>query len=83
LDQIAIQSYLACPSFRNQIGLKFVKNIRGGIMQNRINDITERQERRDNEPQPIGEILKELLIQYEQRFPNIHVTVVETTATAV
>ena len=38
---------------------------------------------RDGEPRPVGEILEELLAQYEARFPNIHITVVETTATAV
>ena len=37
---------------------------------------------RDKEPQPVGEILEELLAQYEARFPNIHITVVETAATA-
>ena len=37
---------------------------------------------RDREPQPVGEILKELLAQYEAKFPGIHVTVVETAATA-
>ena len=38
---------------------------------------------RDGEPQPVGEILEELLAQYEARFPGIYVTVVETAATAV
>ena len=38
---------------------------------------------RDDEPQPVGEILEELLAQYEARFPGIHITVVETAATAV
>jgi hypothetical protein len=51
-------------------------------MQNRISDSTERQERQD-EPQPIGDILEELLAQYEARFGNVHISVVETTATAV
>ena len=36
----------------------------------------------DNEPQAIGEILDELLAQYEARFPGVHIAVVETTATA-
>ena len=35
------------------------------------------------EPQPVGEILEELLAQYEAKFPDIHITVVETAATAV
>jgi hypothetical protein len=52
-------------------------------MQNRITDIIEIQDGRHEEPQPLGEILEELLAQYERRFPGIHVTVVETTATAV
>jgi hypothetical protein len=34
------------------------------------------------EPRPLGEILEELLAQYEARFPGIHITVMET-ATAV
>ena len=38
---------------------------------------------RDGEPQPVGEILEELLAQYEAKFPGIHVTVMETAATAV
>jgi hypothetical protein len=40
-------------------------------------------DQRDGEPQPVGEILEELLAQYEAKFPGIHVTVVETAATAV
>ena len=52
-------------------------------MQNRIIDITERLDDRHDEPQPVGEVLEELLAQYERRFPDIHITVVETTATAV
>jgi hypothetical protein len=35
------------------------------------------------EPQPAGEILEELLAQYEVQFPDIHITVLETAATAV
>ena len=38
---------------------------------------------RDGEPQPVGEILEELLAKYEARFPGIHITVMETAATAV
>ncbi len=41
------------------------------------------QRERDGEPQPVGEILEELLAQYEARFPNIRITVVETAAAAV
>lgn len=32
------------------------------------------------EPQPLGEILEELLMQYEAQFPGIKIVVVETTA---
>jgi hypothetical protein len=35
------------------------------------------------EPQPVGEILEELLAQYQQRFPNVQITVVGTAATHV
>lgn len=52
-------------------------------MKNRISDTTERQDSQDDGPQPIGAILDELLVQYQRRFPDIHITVVETTATAV
>jgi hypothetical protein len=40
-------------------------------------------DKRDGEPQPLGEILEELLAQYEARFANIHITIVETAATAL
>jgi hypothetical protein len=52
-------------------------------MQNRITDFSEVRDGRGNEPQPLGEILEELLVEYERRFPDVHITVVETTATAV
>jgi hypothetical protein len=50
-------------------------------MQNRISERAEMQryDGRSDEPQPVGEILEELLAQYERRFPNLHITVVETT----
>jgi hypothetical protein len=38
---------------------------------------------RDGEPQPVGEILEELLAQYESKFPGIRITVVETATTGV
>jgi hypothetical protein len=41
------------------------------------------EDERDDEPQPVGEILEELLSQYEARFPGIHIAVMETAATAV
>ena len=52
-------------------------------MQNRISDVVEARDRQDEEPQPLGVILEELLAQYERRFPDIRITVVETSATAV
>jgi hypothetical protein len=52
-------------------------------MQNRISDIREERDRLDDEPQPIGEILEELLAQYETKFPNIPITVMETAVTVV
>lgn len=52
-------------------------------MQNRISDLFDEQDRPSNEPQPIGDILEELLVQYEQRFPGIQVGVIETAAMAV
>ena len=38
-------------------------------------------ERRSDQPQPIGEILAELLARYQQRFPGVQIAVVETPAT--
>jgi hypothetical protein len=35
---------------------------------------------RPHAPQPIGEILDELLAQYEAKFPGVYITVVETAA---
>lgn len=43
-------------------------------MENRV------EQERGQGPQPIGEILAELLGQYETRFPGINVAVVETPA---
>ncbi len=37
---------------------------------------------RGAEPQAIGDILAELLAQYEVRFPNVNVTVVEVPVAA-
>ncbi len=44
-------------------------------MQNRIAGI---QERRGGTPQPIGEILAELLARYETRFTGAKIIVIET-----
>ena len=49
---------------------------------NRITRLGNDERERNDEPQPIGEILQELLAQYEARFPGIDVVVVETAATA-
>ena len=46
-------------------------------MQNRI---TRFQERRGGEPQRIGEILANLLAQYQDRFPGVRIAVVQTPA---
>ena len=54
-------------------------------MKNRIStrqEDSERGDRRSDGPQPIGEILAELLAQYQVRFPEVHVAVVETPAAA-
>ncbi len=54
-------------------------------MENRISqyDNEEREDRPHGEPQPIGTILAELLAQYQVRFPEVRIAVVETTATAI
>jgi hypothetical protein len=56
-------------------------------MNNRIADLLDAppqgEEQRPQEPQPIGEILKELLAQYERRFPGVRIAVVETPVTAI
>ena len=44
-------------------------------MQNRIRNT---ENRRGGGPQPVGEILAELLAQYERRFPAANVAVVQT-----
>ena len=46
-------------------------------MQNRI---TRFQEPRGGEPQPIGEIITELLARYQSRFPGVRIAVVQTPA---
>ena len=52
-------------------------------MENRISQIVN-EERKDRQgPQPIGEILQELLAQYQVRFPEVRIAVVETPAVAV
>jgi hypothetical protein len=54
-------------------------------MENRISQFEnkgmESEDRRG--PQPIGTVLAELLAQYQARFPQINISVVETPAVAV
>jgi hypothetical protein len=50
-------------------------------MENRITDYFE--EQRENEAQSIGEILEELFVEYEARFPGIRIAVVETPVNAI
>jgi hypothetical protein len=54
-------------------------------MQNRISKIeNEGREQEDRQgPQPIGAILADLLAQYQVRFPEVRISVVETPAVAV
>lgn len=49
---------------------------------NRITTICGDGRERDGGPQPVGEILQELLAQYEARFPEVNIVVVATAATA-
>jgi hypothetical protein len=52
-------------------------------MENRISQI-ENQPREDRQgPQPIGTVLNELFAQYQARFPEIRIVVVETPAVAI
>jgi DNA-binding transcriptional LysR family regulator len=57
------------------------------IMENRISQYEkenrEQEDRRRGEPQPIAAILAELLAQYQTRFPEVRIAVVETPAVAV
>jgi hypothetical protein len=46
-------------------------------MENRIHSL---EERRGDEPQPIGVILEEWLARYESRFPAATIDVVESSA---
>jgi hypothetical protein len=52
-------------------------NFRGKAVQDRI---AKYHERRHGAPQPIGEILAELLAAYETRFPSAKITAIETPA---
>jgi hypothetical protein len=55
----------------------------GARAMNRITTLCDEEQEHDGEPQPVGEILQELLAQYEARFPGIDIVIVETAATAV
>ena len=52
-------------------------------MENRISQIVKAEQEQHRGPQPIGAILAELLAQYQARFPEVHIAVVETPAVAV
>jgi hypothetical protein len=64
-----------------------VLNHGGKIMENRLtdllNDLSEKQNRRLEDARPIGEILKELLAQYQARYPGIRLAIVETPRNAL
>jgi hypothetical protein len=55
-------------------------------MKNRISELENEERQREDrrrEPQPIGAILAELLAQYQTRFPEVRIAIVETPAAAV
>ena len=56
-------------------------------MNNRISrlveDSPESREKRNDDARRIGEILEELLAQYQRRFPGVRIAVVETQANAL
>jgi hypothetical protein len=54
-------------------------------MNNRISYVEKKNREPDNrrEPQPIGAILAELLAQYQARFPEARINIVETSAAAI
>jgi hypothetical protein len=49
----------------------------------RLEEMSETQNRRSGDAHPIGEILEELLAQYQARFPGIRIAVVETPVNAL
>lgn len=67
----------------NQAAVRTVYNVGEVAMKNRICDLEERRKERRDEAQPIGDILEELLEQYEQLYPGITLDVIETEATAM
>ncbi len=55
-------------------------------MENRIFPFpsdSERQEERGDDPLPLGEVLTELLAQYQVRFPEVRIEIVETPAATI
>jgi hypothetical protein len=54
-------------------------------MNNRISQLErkERESQDHREPQLIGQVLAELLAQYQARFPEVRIAVVETSAAAI
>jgi hypothetical protein len=56
-------------------------------MENRITthegELSEKPGRRATDAHPIGEILEELLAQYQARFPGIRIAIVETPVSAL
>ena len=52
-------------------------------MENRISQNVKAEQEQRQGPQPIGAILAELLTQYQARFPEVHIAIVETPAVAV
>jgi hypothetical protein len=54
-------------------------------VENRISQYEDKDNRGNDrrEPQTIGAILAELLAQYQVRFPEAKIVIVETTATAI
>jgi len=57
----------------------------GKAMNNRISQLEKPAKESDDRtgPQPIGAILDELLAQYQARFPDVRITVVQTPAVAI
>jgi hypothetical protein len=54
-------------------------------MENRITHLVSKNRNPENpgEPKPIGAILAELLAQYQVRFPDARIAIVETSAAAI
>jgi hypothetical protein len=57
--------------------------IKEQVMENRITLGDDRPQGGSETPPTIGEVLAELLAQYQVRFPQVRITVVETPVAAV